>query len=59
MMRPVNFSDFMYNMNVNTGSLLIEVGGEANTIEEARFSGYMMGKVLCDVLRDSAGMNKE
>ena len=55
MMRPVNFSDFMYNMNVNTGSLLIEVGGEANTIEEARFSGYMMGKVLCDVLKDSAG----
>ncbi len=50
MMRPVNFSDFMYNMNVNTGSLLIEVGAESNTLEEARYSGYLLGKVLCSVL---------
>ncbi len=51
MMRPVNFSDFMYNMNVNTGSLLIEVGSESNTLEEARYSGFLLGRVLCEVLR--------
>ena len=51
MARPVNFSDFMYNMNVNTGSLLIEIGGESNTLEEARYTGYLLGKVLCQVLK--------
>lgn len=51
MMRPVNFSDFMYNMNVNTGSLLIEVGSESNTLEEARYAGCLLGKVLCEVLK--------
>ena len=52
MMRPVNFSDFMYNMHVNTGSLLIEVGAESNTLEEARYSGCLLGRTLCEVLRD-------
>ena len=53
MVRPLNFSDFMYNMNVNTGSLLIEMGAESNTIEEARYSGYLLGKVLTEVLKKS------
>ncbi len=51
LVRPVNFSDFMYNMNVNTGSLLIEVGAEANTLEEARYTGYCLGQVLAEVLQ--------
>ncbi len=51
MLRPLNFSDFMYNMNVNTGSLLIEVGGEANTINEARYTGYLLGKVIAETLK--------
>ena len=51
MVRPLNFSDFMYNMNVNTGSLLIEMGAESNTIEEVRYSGYLLGKVLAEVLK--------
>ena len=50
MLRPLHFSDFMYNMNANTGSLLIEVGGEANTIEEARYTGFLLGKVIADTL---------
>lgn len=53
MVRPLNFSDFMYNMNVNTGSLLIEVGAESNTVEEARYSGYLLGNVLSSVLQPS------
>ena len=51
MVRPLNFSDFMYNMNVNTGSLLIEMGAESNTIEEVRYSGYLLGKILTEVLK--------
>lgn len=51
MVRPVNFSDFMYNMNVNTGSLLIEVGAESNTLEEARYTGYCLGQALTDVFQ--------
>lgn len=51
MVRPLNFSDFMYNMNINTGSLLIEIGAESNTLEEVRYSGYLLGKVLSEVLK--------
>lgn len=53
MVRALNFSDFMYNMNVNTGSLLIEVGAESNTVEEARYSGYLLGEILSDVLNNN------
>ena len=50
MMRPLYFNDFMYNMNANSGSLLIEVGSESNTVEEARLSGCLLGKILAQVL---------
>ncbi len=58
MVRPVNFSDFMYNMNVNTGSLLIEVGAESNTLEEARYTGYCLGQVLAKVLENARDKEK-
>ncbi len=50
MMRPLYFADFMYNMNANTGSLLIEIGADSNTVEEVRYSGYLLGEVLKNVL---------
>lgn len=50
MVRPLSFGDFMYNMNVNTGSLLIEVGADSNTVEEVRYTGYLLGNVLKKVL---------
>ena len=53
MARPLNFSDFMYNMNINTGSLLIEMGAESNTLEEVKYSGYLLGKVLSQVLKNN------
>lgn len=53
MVRPLYFADFMYNMNVNTGSLLIEIGSDSNTLEEARYSGYLLGEVLAKVLKES------
>lgn len=53
MTRPMYFGDFTYNMNVNTGSLLIEVGTDANTLEEAVLSGEMLGNALSQVLQKS------
>lgn len=50
MVRPLSFGDFVYNMSINTGSLLIEVGADSNTVEEVRYSGYLLGNVLKEVL---------
>lgn len=51
MVRPLYFADFMYNMNINTGSLLIEIGADSNTVEEVRYTGYLLGNVLSEVLK--------
>ncbi len=51
MTRPMNFGNFAYNMNINTGSLLIEVGTDSNTLEEAMYSGKLLGKALAEVLQ--------
>lgn len=51
--RPLYFGDFTYNMNVNSGSLLIEVGTDANTLEEALLSGELLGNALSQVLQKS------
>ena len=50
--RPLNLGDYTYNMNVNNGSLLIEVGTDANTLEEAVRSGEMLGNALSSVLQN-------
>lgn len=49
--RPLYFGNFMYNMNLAPGSLLIEVGTDANTLEEAVNSGEMLGDVIATVLK--------
>lgn len=41
-----------YNMYLTTNSLLIEVGGHANTLDEAIYSGEMIGKSLARVLKE-------
>ena len=53
MTRPLNFGDFTYNMNANSGSLLIEVGTDANTLSEAVLSGELLGNALSEVLQNS------
>lgn len=53
MTRPLDFGNFAYNMNVNTGSLLIEVGSDGNTLDEAKYSGKLLGKALSQVLQNS------
>jgi len=51
MTRPLYFGNFAYNMNVNNGSLLIEVGTDANTLEEAVYTGELLSNVLAKVLQ--------
>ncbi|MBQ1388105.1 MAG: stage II sporulation protein P [Clostridia bacterium] len=53
MTRPLYFGNFMYNMNLAPGSLLIEIGTDANTHEEAMRTGEYLGKVTAAVLKSS------
>ena len=46
--RPVLFDYRKYNQDMTTGSLLIEVGGHANSIEQAVYSGELIGKALSE-----------
>ncbi len=52
MTRPLNFGEFTYNMNANSGSLLIEVGTDANTLSEAVLTGELLGNALAQVLQN-------
>lgn len=49
--RPLSFDFFAYNEYVCDGSLLIEVGTDANSIDEVEYSGKMLANVLCKVLK--------
>lgn len=51
LMRPVLFAYKKYNQDLTTGSLLIEVGGHANSIEQAQYSGELVGKSLANALK--------
>lgn len=51
MTRPLSFGYFAYNEYVCDGSLLIEVGTEANSIDEAVYTGQLLGNVLSEVLK--------
>lgn len=50
--RPVFFCDRSYNMGLTPLSLLIEVGTDANTLEEAVYSGKMVGAALAQILEE-------
>lgn len=53
MTRALYFGEFSYNMDFNNGSLLIEVGTDANTVDEAAYSGELLGKALSAVLANA------
>ncbi|MDR0914201.1 MAG: stage II sporulation protein P [Oscillospiraceae bacterium] len=48
--RPLDFGDYVYNENINTGSLLIEIGADSNTLAEAEYTGQLLGEALGKVL---------
>lgn len=48
--RPLSFCPRRYNENVTHGSLLIEVGTDANKLDEAVYTGQLLGKALAATL---------
>lgn len=50
--RPILFDYRHYNQDLTTGSLLIEVGSHCNTLEQAQYSGQLIGQSL-SLLLDS------
>ncbi len=50
MTRSLLFKNARYNMHKTHGSLLIEVGSDANTLNEAVLSGLYLGKALAATL---------
>ncbi|WP_085834269.1 stage II sporulation protein P [Clostridium merdae] len=49
--RPLNFCARKYNLNMTKGSLLVEVGTEVNTLDEAVYSGELFGEALAKTLK--------
>lgn len=49
--RPVFFSERRYNMYKTKNSVLIEFGSDGNTLEQAVYSGKMVGKSLAEYLK--------
>lgn len=48
--RAMLFSSSKYNMNLTNGSMLLEVGTDANTLDEACYSARLAGNALIEVL---------
>ena len=53
--RPVLLDYRYYNQDLTTGSLLIEVGSHGNTLEQAVYSGQLVGKALVQLFLQDAG----
>ncbi len=52
-MRPISLvGNARYNQQLTHGSILVEMGSETNTLEEAMYSGQMLGRGLVKVLGD-------
>lgn len=48
--RPLSLVASRYNQNLTTGSLLLEFGTDANTLEEACYSAELVGNALAELL---------
>lgn len=51
--RPILFDYRKYNQDMTTGSILIEVGGHANSIDQAVYSGELIGRSLAECLLEN------
>ena len=48
LMRPLYFCDRNYNMHLSHGSILVEFGTDANSVDEAVYSGTLFGRALAE-----------
>lgn len=51
--RPIFFCYRKYNMDLTTGSILLEVGANGNTLDESIYSAQLIGKSLAKLLNDN------
>ncbi len=49
--RPMSFKSCKYNFDLLSGSILIEIGTDANTLEEARYSASLLANSLIKILQ--------
>lgn len=52
LMRPILFSERKYNMDETKNSFLLEVGTDANTLDEACYSGRLFAVALGELLKE-------
>lgn len=52
LMRPINLRTERFNMHMTTGSLLLEVGSNGNTLEEAKAGGIDVARAIAAVLKN-------
>lgn len=50
--RPLYFCPRSYNMNLTHCSLLVEVGSDSNTLDEAVYTGKCIGVAVSEILKD-------
>ncbi len=51
LMRPMVLASARYNQQLCNGMILVEVGSDVNTLEEALYSGELLGKGLVQTLK--------
>ena len=51
--RPILFDYRHYNQDLTTGSLLIEVGSHGNCLDQALYSGELVGRGLAELIKSS------
>lgn len=52
LMRPLSLTGARYNQFLAPGALLVEMGSEGNTLEEALCSGHLLGQSLAELLTE-------
>ena len=57
--RPVLFQYCHYNQHLTSGSLLIEVGSHGNTVDQAVYSGHLIGKSLAEMFLERTTYEQE
>ena len=55
LMKPVFFCPRRYNMDVTENAVLLEIGTEVNTLEEAIYSARLIGDVIADAVLAAQG----
>lgn len=53
LMRPLNLREERFNQHLTTGSLIIEVGSNGNSLDEALVGGEAVAKVIAEVLKEN------